>query len=146
MINVILVIHVLLALGVIATVLMQRSEGGGLGMGGGGGLMTGRASANLLTRSTAILAGLFFLTSIVLALLASGGASRRPSILDAPGGAASAPAVPSAPGPSAPGPSAPGPAASGPAATPAVPAPPAADAAPAAPAPAPSEPSAPLGR
>ena len=46
--NVVLIIHLLLALGLIAVVLMQRSEGGGLGMGGGGGAMTGRAAATAL--------------------------------------------------------------------------------------------------
>ena len=66
--TVILVIHVLLALALVVVVLLQRSEGGGLGMGGGGGMsgfLTGRATANVLTRATAVLAGLFMLTSIV---------------------------------------------------------------------------------
>lgn len=77
MITVILVIHLLIALALIGTVLLQRSEGGALGIGGGGGggmsgFMTGRGTANLLTRITAILAGSFMVTSIALTLLAQG--------------------------------------------------------------------------
>ena len=74
--TVILVIHLLLALGMIAVILVQRSEGGGLGIGGSGGgggggnfgVMSSRGAANLLTRTTAILAGAFMITSIILAL------------------------------------------------------------------------------
>lgn len=71
--NVVLVIHLILALGLIAVVLLQRSEGGGLGMGGGGagGAMTGRSAANILTRLTWILAGAFIMTSIALTVLAA---------------------------------------------------------------------------
>ncbi len=74
MITVILVVHIMLAIALIAVVLVQKSEGGALGMGGGGGMsgfMTGRSAANLLTRTTAILAACFFVTSIALALLSS---------------------------------------------------------------------------
>ncbi|MFQ5784185.1 MAG: preprotein translocase subunit SecG [Alphaproteobacteria bacterium] len=73
MTTVLLVIHLLLALGLVGVVLLQRSEGGALGMGGGGGggLMTGRASANLLTRTTTVLAALFICTSLGLTWLAS---------------------------------------------------------------------------
>ena len=74
MITVILVIHVILAICIILTVLMQKSEGGGLGIGGssaGGGFMTARSTANFMTKLTAFLGGCFFLTSIVLALLSS---------------------------------------------------------------------------
>jgi len=75
--TIILVIHLLLALALVGVVLLQKSEGGlgglgGSGGGGMGGLMGGRAAANLLTRATGILAGSFFATSIVLAILASG--------------------------------------------------------------------------
>src|SRR6185437_1522436 len=72
MITVILVVHLMIAAALIGVILLQKSEGGALGMGGGGmsGFMTGRSTANLLTRTTAILAAVFFLTSIVLALLA----------------------------------------------------------------------------
>ncbi len=72
MATVLLVIHLLIAAGLVGVVLLQKSEGGALGIGGGGGggFMTGRGTANLLTRTTAILAGLFFLTSIGLTMLA----------------------------------------------------------------------------
>jgi preprotein translocase subunit SecG len=68
--NVLLVAYLLIVLALIAVILLQRSEGGGLGMGGGGGgFMTARGSANLLTRTTAILATLFFVTAIGLTIL-----------------------------------------------------------------------------
>jgi preprotein translocase subunit SecG len=69
--TVIIAIHLMVVLALVAVVLLQRSEGGGLGIGGGqGGFMTGRGQANLLTRATAILAAAFFLTSLSLSLLA----------------------------------------------------------------------------
>jgi preprotein translocase subunit SecG len=75
MITVILIIHIILALSIICAVLLQKSEGGGLGIGGsggaGGGFMTARGTANLLTKITAFLGACFFLTSILLALLSS---------------------------------------------------------------------------
>ena len=79
---VLLVIHLLIAIAMIGVVLLQRSEGGALGIGGGGGggmsgFMTGRSAANLLTRITAILAALFFLTSMGLTWL--GGSARTDS-------------------------------------------------------------------
>ncbi len=83
---VIIVIHLFLAIALVGVILLQRSEGGGLGMGGGGGMggfMTGRATANLLTRVTAGLAALFMLTSLTLAILAGGDRESR-SILDQP--------------------------------------------------------------
>jgi preprotein translocase subunit SecG len=93
--HVIIVIHLMLVLAMIGVVLLQRSEGGGLGIGSTGGFMTSRGTANVLTRATAILAGLFFLTSLVLSILA--GVGRKPSsILD---GGQSAPTVPGAPPP-----------------------------------------------
>lgn len=68
--NVLLVAYLLIVLALIAVILLQRSEGGGLGMGGGGGgFMSARGSANLLTRTTAILATLFFVTAIGLTIL-----------------------------------------------------------------------------
>ena len=68
--NVLLVAYLLIVLALIAVILVQRSEGGGLGMGGNaGGLMTVRGSANLLTRTTGILAALFFATAIGLTIL-----------------------------------------------------------------------------
>jgi len=117
MLTVVVVIHLFLALALIAVVLLQKSEGGALGMGGGGmaGFMSGRSTANLLTRSTAIIAACFFLTSIALALIAGAQRTQR-SIIDQGGpppasspapnpNAAPSPAVPSPAPPS--GPSAP---------------------------------------
>jgi preprotein translocase subunit SecG len=97
--TVIIVIHLVIVLALIGVVLLQRSEGG-LGLGGGGsggvsGFMTGRGQANALTRATAILAGLFFLTSIVLSILAHHGRAPR-SILEG----TQAPAGQSQPAPS----------------------------------------------
>lgn len=85
MATVLLVLHLMIAAGLVGVVLLQRSEGGGLGMGGGGGggFMTGRGTANLLTRVTAGLAALFFVTSISLTLLAKHN-SRGASPLDLP--------------------------------------------------------------
>jgi preprotein translocase subunit SecG len=83
--NILLVIHLLVALALIGTVLMQRSEGGALGIGGGGpgagSLFSSRGVGNALTRATAILAVCFFATSIALTLLATRGGSG--SALDA---------------------------------------------------------------
>ena len=83
MTTIILVIHVILAICIIIAVLLQKSEGGGLGIGGsgsaGGGFMTARGTANFMTKLTAFLGGCFFLTSIILALLSSNNA---PSILN----------------------------------------------------------------
>src|SRR6185437_3110625 len=70
--TVLLVAYLIIVLALIGVILIQRSEGGGLGMGGNaGGLMTVRGSANLLTRTTAILAALFFATAIALTILSS---------------------------------------------------------------------------
>ncbi len=70
MANVLIVAYLLIVLALIAVILLQRSEGGALGIGGGGGgLMTARGSANLLTRTTAILGALFFATAIGLTIL-----------------------------------------------------------------------------
>ena len=74
MFAVILSIHIIICVFLIILVLLQRSEGGGLGIGGssaGGGFMTARGTANFMTKLTAFLGGCFFLTSIVLALLSS---------------------------------------------------------------------------
>ena len=70
--TVIIVIHLMLVVVLIGVVLIQKSEGGGLGIGGGGGggFMSSRGTANLLTRTTAIVAGLFFLTSLLVSWLA----------------------------------------------------------------------------
>jgi preprotein translocase subunit SecG len=93
--TVVIVIHLMIVVAMIGLVLLQRSEGGGLGIGGGGGFMTNRGTANVLTRATAMLAAVFFATSLVLSLLA--GYERKPtSIL---GTGAPAPTAPGAPTP-----------------------------------------------
>src|SRR5258708_742748 len=118
MIILLFIVHILIAFSLIGVVLLQKSEGGALGMGGGGmsGFMPGRSTANLLTRTTAILAALFMATSIALVILSSAGKTTRSFLDEGPGQA-----LPSGPG---------GPA---PTTTPAAPA-------------APAEPSAPLAR
>lgn len=99
MLTALLVLHLMVASTLVAVVLLQRSEGGALGIGGGGGgaggLMTGRGTANLLTRATALLALAFFTTSILLTLVAQRAAPNR-SILES-GGTAS-PSAPATPG------------------------------------------------
>jgi preprotein translocase subunit SecG len=69
--TVVIVIHLMIVATLIATVLLQKSEGGGLGVGGGAGFMSSRGTANLLTRTTAVLAVGFFITSLFLSWLAS---------------------------------------------------------------------------
>jgi preprotein translocase subunit SecG len=69
--TVIIVIHLMIVVVMIGAVLLQKSEGGGLGMGGGAGFMSSRGTANLLTRTTAVLAAGFFLTSLLMSWLAS---------------------------------------------------------------------------
>lgn len=152
--TVIIVVHLMIVLALVGVVLLQRSEGGGLGIGGGSGFMTARGAANTLTRATAILAAAFFVTSLGLSLIARYGPQpldildRAPpagqeqgGVLDQLGGGSD---VPAAPAPSGDIPAAP--ASTAPAQT--VPASPPAAVAPAAPAaevpaPAPSAPSAP---
>ncbi len=100
MIAILTVIHIMVTIALIGVILIQRSEGGGLGIGGGGGggmsgFMTGRGTANLLTRVTAGLAVAFMATSIALTLLATGG--RSTSIMDAPPAAPAAAPAPLAP-------------------------------------------------
>ena len=79
----VLTIHILIAVALVAVILLQRSEGGGLGIGGSssGGFMTARGTASLMTRATTFLAIGFFATTVVLAILA--GYSNEPaSIVD----------------------------------------------------------------
>jgi preprotein translocase subunit SecG len=108
MTTVLLVVHLLIATAMVGVILIQRSEGGALGgLGGGtmGGMMSARGTANLLTRTTAILAACFIATSLALAILA-GHAKTGGSILDlptaapseAPAAAPAEPAAPAAPG------------------------------------------------
>jgi preprotein translocase subunit SecG len=102
MIKVLLVLHVFVTLALIGVVLIQRSEGGGLGLGGGQGMgnfMSGRGTANLLTRTTAILGTAFFALSLVLAILYKGAVSdNAASFLYAPQRSPAA-----VPGPAVPG-------------------------------------------
>jgi preprotein translocase subunit SecG len=102
MFSIFLVIFLLIAIAMIVVVLMQRSEGGALGIGGGGGgaggsgFLSGRGTANLLTRVTAILAAAFMAIAIVLNILA--GVDRQaPSLLDNLGGEQMQPLAPLAP-------------------------------------------------
>ena len=129
MTTVLLLIHLFVTIALIGVVLIQRSEGGGLGIGtsqGMGGFMSGRGTTNLLTRTTAILGTVFFILSLSLALLNRGTVGTGRSLLDNPpplgtlplpaGATAPAPApttgatTPAPPAPAAPGPAAPGPA------------------------------------
>ncbi len=118
MTTVLLIIHLFVTLALIGVVLIQRSEGGGLGIGssqGMGSFMSGRGTANLLTRATGVLAATFMLLSLTLALL-NRGTSVSTSILDTP--PASTQPGPITPGPITPGSTPPGstpPAPSGPA-------------------------------
>ena len=68
--SVLIVVHLMIVVVLVVTVLLQRSEGGALGVGGGAGFMTGRGQASALTRATAVLAALFFATSMGLTILA----------------------------------------------------------------------------
>ena len=79
--NVILTIHLILALLLIGVVLLQRSEGGGLGMGASGGAISGRAAATALGKITWVLAAMFIVTSISMTILASRSASTA-SVID----------------------------------------------------------------
>lgn len=96
--GVLLVVHLLVTIALIGVVLVQKSEGGGLGIGsgGGGGFMTGRGTANFLTRTTAVLAAIFMVLSLALALINQGTRQPRSLLESAP-----APSVP-APSPVAP--------------------------------------------
>ena len=95
MITLVLVVHMLLALALIIVVLLQRSEGGALGIGGSNAFMSVRGASNLLTRTTAVLAALFIGTSLLLAIM-SGTGQKPTSILDS-GVPASAPVEPADP-------------------------------------------------
>lgn len=127
--TVLIVIHLMVVLALVGVVLLQRSEGGGLGIGGGSGFMTARGAANALTRATAILATAFFVTSLTLSIVArygekpidildrmpatESGTSTGKGVLDQLGGttppapATTTPAAPSANEPAAPAPAAP---------------------------------------
>ena len=98
MIVLLLVVHILIAIALVGVILLQKSEGGALGMGGGGmsGFMTGRSTANLLTRVTAVLAAAFMTTSVLLVVMHNRERAPR-SIIDQ-----GAPAAPATPQPQAP--------------------------------------------
>lgn len=114
--TVLIVVHLMIVIALVGVVLIQRSEGGGLGIGGGSGLMSARGTANALTRTTAILAALFFLTSLGLGIMTrfeakptdildriSGGkAAPSGNILDQLPGAATTPAQPAGQAPAQP--------------------------------------------
>ena len=110
MLTVVIVIHLMIVAAMIGLVLLQKSEGGGLGMGGGGGgFLTSRGTSNVLTRTTAILAAGFFVTSLTLSIIASWERKPRSILQDgapttqlpAPG-APNPGATPVAPAPAAP--------------------------------------------
>jgi preprotein translocase subunit SecG len=115
MVIILFIIHVLIAIALIGVVMLQKSEGGALGMGGGGmsGFMTGRSTANLLTRTTAILGAAFFASSILLVLLTQTTQGPR-SIVDQGSPIPTAPLLPNLPAtpgaPAAPAPAIPSPA------------------------------------
>src|SRR5215470_1056185 len=103
MLQIVLVIHLMIAAALIAVVLMQKSEGGALGIGGGGmsNFMTGRGTANVLTRTTAVLAGCFMLTSVLLVVIPRLG-TQAPSIIPTNSTTMPAPAPTPAPAPAQP--------------------------------------------
>ena len=95
MAEIILAIHTIIVLGLVGVVLLQRSEGGALGMGsGGGGFMSGRGAANALTKSTTILAALFFTSSLGLALIGDRGTDQNEILRDLTGEEVTGPQVP----------------------------------------------------
>jgi preprotein translocase subunit SecG len=85
MTTVLLLIHVMVAVALVGVVLLQRSEGGALGIGGGGGggggFMSGRSAGSALTKTTAVLAACFFVTSLSLSIIASHNRGSGPSVL-----------------------------------------------------------------
>jgi preprotein translocase subunit SecG len=98
--TVLLTVHIFVTIALIGVVLIQRSEGGGLGIGssqGIGAFMSGRGTANLLTRTTAILAAIFMALSLTLALMNRGTMSTSRSILEQTQPAQTAPAPPPPP-------------------------------------------------
>ncbi|HZP77094.1 MAG TPA: preprotein translocase subunit SecG [Pseudolabrys sp.] len=95
--QVIIVVYLMVVFAMIGVILLQRSEGGGLGIGSTGGFMTSRGTANVLTRATAILAALFFGISLLLSILA--GMDRKPTSILAPGQTAPTQSAPGAPAP-----------------------------------------------
>ncbi|MDR6758259.1 preprotein translocase subunit SecG [Mycoplana sp. BE70] len=108
--TVLLVIYLMVVVALIGIVLIQRSEGGGLGIGGGSGFMSARGAANALTRTTAILATLFFVLALAMGILSRyeskptdildripGTSGNGAGVLDSLGGETPAPAAPATP-------------------------------------------------
>jgi preprotein translocase subunit SecG len=93
--TVIIVVHLMVVAAMIGVVLLQKSEGGGLGIGSTGGFMSSRGTANVLTRATAVLAGTFFATSLILSILA--GMDRKPKSIIQNSGAPPGQQTPGAP-------------------------------------------------
>ena len=104
MIILLLAVHILIAIALVGVVLLQKSEGGALGMGGGGmsGFMTGRTTANLLTRATAILAAVFMFTSGALVVMSNRQHAPRSILEQSTPAAPEAPAAPGVPQPQTP--------------------------------------------
>jgi preprotein translocase subunit SecG len=94
----VIVVHLMIVLAMIGFVLLQKSEGGGLGIGSTGGFLTSRGTANVLTRTTAYLAAAFFCTSLILSVLA--GMHRNPGSVIQP--TANTPAPPASGAPATP--------------------------------------------
>ncbi|MBN9081599.1 MAG: preprotein translocase subunit SecG [Rhizobiales bacterium 62-17] len=92
--TVLIVIHLMVVIALVVVVLLQRSEGGALGIGGGSGFMTGRGQANALTKATAILGTIFFLTSLALTILANVHRAPRSALDGAQPAGQTAPAQP----------------------------------------------------
>src|SRR5580704_18896810 len=92
--SIIIAIHLMIVLAMIGFVLLQKSEGGGLGIGSTGGFLSSRGTANVLTRTTAFLAMAFFATSLLLSWIAS--FDRKPAsiLTGAPPGQSGAPGAP----------------------------------------------------
>lgn len=91
----VLVVHTLIAIALVAVILLQKSEGGALGIGSGPtGFLSARGAGDVLTRSTAILATMFVATSIVLAVLAGADRKQQPIDTTLARPAAEAPAAP----------------------------------------------------
>jgi preprotein translocase subunit SecG len=104
MIILLLAVHILVAITLVGVILLQKSEGGALGMGGGGmsGFMTGRSTANLLTRATAILAAAFMTTSVLLVVMHNREHAPRSILEQGAPASPESPAVPPAPQPQTP--------------------------------------------
>lgn len=118
---VLLMVHVIVTAAMIVIILLQRSEGGGLGMGRTDALFSVRGQANVLSRATAICAGLFFFLSLLMAWSVGTPTSANRSIMDNVPAATGAPAAPAAGGPTAPAPGTPAPPGGTPPAAPSAP-------------------------